>query len=101
MPREIKRAFHSAAQRYAVEIIKIGDTEVRPLPGPGPGHQPLSGVRVLDLTRVLARIVEPDTHWGRLRYLAPVVEMSATPPGSSVPPAPLGAHSPNWLTALG
>jgi crotonobetainyl-CoA:carnitine CoA-transferase CaiB-like acyl-CoA transferase len=34
-----------------VEIVKIGDTPARPLP---PGARPLSGVRVLDLTRVLA-----------------------------------------------
>ena len=33
------------------EIIKIGDAPPRPLPG---GDRPLSGVRVLDLTRVLA-----------------------------------------------
>lgn len=34
-----------------LEIIKIGDAPVEPLP---PGTRPLSGVRVLDLTRVLA-----------------------------------------------
>jgi hypothetical protein len=33
------------------EIIKIGDAPVKPLP---PGDRPLSGIRVLDLTRVLA-----------------------------------------------
>ncbi len=35
----------------AVEIIKIGDAPPRPLPV---GDRPLSGVRVLDLTRVIA-----------------------------------------------
>ena len=35
----------------AVEIIKIGDAPPRPLPA---GTRPLSGVRVLDLTRVIA-----------------------------------------------
>jgi crotonobetainyl-CoA:carnitine CoA-transferase CaiB-like acyl-CoA transferase len=34
-----------------IEIVKIGDAPARPLP---PGSRPLSGVRVLDLTRVLA-----------------------------------------------
>jgi crotonobetainyl-CoA:carnitine CoA-transferase CaiB-like acyl-CoA transferase len=40
-----------------VELIKIGDSPAQPLPGPRanqPGARPLSGVRVLDLTRVLA-----------------------------------------------
>ncbi len=35
----------------AVEIIRIGDAPPRPLP---PGPRPLSGVRALDLTRVIA-----------------------------------------------
>src|SRR5579872_7007005 len=34
-----------------LEVIKIGDSKPEPLP---PGTRPLSGVRVLDLTRVLA-----------------------------------------------
>src|SRR4029453_4484591 len=34
-----------------VEIIKLGDSEPEPLPA---GDRPLSGVRVLDLTRILA-----------------------------------------------
>lgn len=40
-----------------VELIRIGDAAVEPLPGPAadvPAARPLSGVRVLDLTRVLA-----------------------------------------------
>jgi hypothetical protein len=39
------------AGRPVVEILRIGDAPVEPLP---PGPRPLSGVRVLDLTRVLA-----------------------------------------------
>ena len=35
-----------------LDIVKIGDAPARPLPSGGP--RPLSGVRVLDLTRVLA-----------------------------------------------
>jgi len=34
-----------------LEVVKIGDSKPEPLP---PGNRPLSGVRVLDLTRVLA-----------------------------------------------
>ncbi len=34
-----------------LEIVKIGDSDPEPLP---PGDRPLSGIRVLDLTRVLA-----------------------------------------------
>jgi crotonobetainyl-CoA:carnitine CoA-transferase CaiB-like acyl-CoA transferase len=40
-----------------VECLRIGDAAPEPLPGPAagePGARPLSGVRVLDLTRVLA-----------------------------------------------
>jgi crotonobetainyl-CoA:carnitine CoA-transferase CaiB-like acyl-CoA transferase len=40
-----------------VELLRIGDAERTPLPGPpadAPGARPLGGVRVLDLTRVLA-----------------------------------------------
>ncbi len=39
------------AARPVVEIIKTGDSPPEPF---GPGDRPLSGVRVLDLTRVLA-----------------------------------------------
>jgi crotonobetainyl-CoA:carnitine CoA-transferase CaiB-like acyl-CoA transferase len=45
------------AQVPVVEILRIGDADREPLPGPRAGVQgarPLSGVRVLDLTRVLA-----------------------------------------------
>ena len=40
-----------------VEVLRVGDAEPTPLPGPrarAAGARPLSGVRVLDLTRVLA-----------------------------------------------
>ncbi len=39
------------AGRPPVEVRRIGDAPARP---PGPGERPLSGVRVLDLTRILA-----------------------------------------------
>ncbi|AJY77735.1 acyl-CoA transferase [Paenibacillus beijingensis] len=39
------------ASRPVVEITKLADGDPEPLP---PGSQPLSGVRVLDLTRILA-----------------------------------------------
>jgi crotonobetainyl-CoA:carnitine CoA-transferase CaiB-like acyl-CoA transferase len=39
------------ASRPVVEITKIGDSAPEPLPG---GTEPLSGIRVLDLTRILA-----------------------------------------------
>lgn len=39
------------AQRPVIEIIKIGDSPPEPVPE---GDRPLSGVRVLDLTRILA-----------------------------------------------
>jgi hypothetical protein len=45
------------AQVPVVEILRLGDADREPLPGPRAAEQgarPLSGVRVLDLTRVLA-----------------------------------------------
>ncbi len=45
------------AQVPMVEILRLGDADPEPLPGPRAGERgarPLSGVRVLDLTRVLA-----------------------------------------------
>ena len=45
------------AQVPVVEILRLGDAPPEPIPGPRAGEQgarPLSGVRVLDLTRVLA-----------------------------------------------
>ena len=41
----------SVAEQPLLEILKIGEAKPEPLP---PGARPLSGVRVLDLTRVLA-----------------------------------------------
>ena len=40
-----------------------------------------------------------DTAFGRLRHLAPVAQMSATPPHWALPTAPLGSHPPEWSTA--
>ncbi|MFK8851015.1 CoA transferase [Streptomyces sp. Ac-502] len=42
------------AARPVVEITKIGDSAPEPLPGGARASEPLSGVRVLDLTRILA-----------------------------------------------
>ncbi len=46
------------AGKPIVEIIKIGDSAPEPFPsvdhGAGDEHRPLSGIRVLDLTRILA-----------------------------------------------
>jgi crotonobetainyl-CoA:carnitine CoA-transferase CaiB-like acyl-CoA transferase len=39
------------AKKPIVEVIKIGDSDPEPLPA---GDRPLSGIRVLDLTRILA-----------------------------------------------
>lgn len=41
----------AAAAEPALELVRIGDAPVQPLPA---GDRPLAGVRVLDLTRVLA-----------------------------------------------
>ncbi|HSH92379.1 MAG TPA: CoA transferase, partial [Ramlibacter sp.] len=41
----------AALEEPVLEIVRIGDAPAQPLPA---GDQPLSGVRVLDLTRVLA-----------------------------------------------
>lgn len=37
-----------------------------------------------------------DTPWGRLGYLGPVADMSATPPGWTLPSTPPGSHPPAW-----
>lgn len=44
---------------------------------------------------------EADTAHGRLRHLAPVAEMSATPPRWALPSPPLGAHPPEWVDDAG
>lgn len=41
----------AVAAQPLLEIVKIGDAPAQPLP---PGERPLAGIRVLDLTRVLA-----------------------------------------------
>lgn len=42
---------------------------------------------------------EVDAPDGRIRYLAPIVRMSETPPRWDRPPVPLGYHRPAWPTA--
>jgi hypothetical protein len=41
-------------------------------------------------------LAETDSPAGRIRYLKPVLELSATPPYWSRPPVPLGTHAPAW-----
>lgn len=42
--------------------------------------------------------VETDTAWGRLRHLAPAIELSETPAYWARPPAPLGSHPAAWMS---
>jgi hypothetical protein len=35
--------------------------------------------------------------FGRIRFLAPALAMSVTPPRWDLPPAPSGTHEPAWL----
>lgn len=41
-------------------------------------------------------LAETDSPAGRIRYLKPVLELSATPPYWSRPPVPLGTHASAW-----
>ncbi|MDQ0496339.1 CoA transferase [Paenibacillus brasilensis] len=67
------------ASRPVVEITKIADSAPEPLP---PGAQPLSGVRVLDLTRILAG---PTAGIGMAEHGADVLMVTA-PHLPQVPP---------------
>jgi crotonobetainyl-CoA:carnitine CoA-transferase CaiB-like acyl-CoA transferase len=42
---------------------------------------------------------EMDAPDGRIRYLKPVLELSATPPYFARPPVPLGYHRPAWTSS--
>ena len=44
-------------------------------------------------------LVTTDTPFGRLRHLAPVAEMTATPPHWELPTTPLGVDPAEWATA--
>lgn len=57
----------------------------RDLPDPGPED-------VADL------MIESEGPFGRVRHLAPAIEMSETPPHWARPVAPLGHHEPVWPT---
>lgn len=54
-----------------------------------------------ELTREKARpwTVETQTPWGRMAHLAPVVQMSQTPPRWRLPSPKTGADVPQWLPA--
>jgi crotonobetainyl-CoA:carnitine CoA-transferase CaiB-like acyl-CoA transferase len=45
---------------------------------------------------VASHLMESDTPFGRLRHLAPAIELSETPPFWARPTAPLGTHEPVW-----
>ncbi len=45
---------------------------------------------------VATRLIESDTPFGRLRHLAPAVELSETRPHWARPVVPLGSHPPAW-----
>jgi crotonobetainyl-CoA:carnitine CoA-transferase CaiB-like acyl-CoA transferase len=66
--------------------------------GMGPACDPDAATGLGDLTPWMT---ETDTALGRLRHLAPVAEMSATPPRWALPSPPLGAHPPEWLPGRG
>jgi crotonobetainyl-CoA:carnitine CoA-transferase CaiB-like acyl-CoA transferase len=38
-----------------------------------------------------------ETEWGAVTHLAPLLQLERTPLGYARPPAPLGAHAPEWL----
>ncbi|MEN2416557.1 CoA transferase [Streptomyces rimosus] len=67
------------AARPVVEITKIGDSAPEPLPD---GSEPLAGIRVLDLTRILAG---PTTALGMAEHGAEVLMITA-PHLPQVPP---------------
>ena len=49
-----------------------------------------------ELEPLFAEMDAPD---GRIRYLKPVLELSATPPYFDRPPVPLGYHPPAWTSS--
>jgi len=49
-----------------------------------------------ELAPLLGEMDAPD---GRIRYLKPVLELSATPPYFDRPPVPLGYHPPAWTSS--
>lgn len=45
---------------------------------------------------VAPHLMESDTPFGKLRHLAPAIELSETPPFWARPAVPLGTHAPRW-----
>jgi crotonobetainyl-CoA:carnitine CoA-transferase CaiB-like acyl-CoA transferase len=50
----------------------------------------------LDPAHLGSYLVETDTPQGRLRHLAPVLQLSETPPRWDRPAVPLGTHAAAW-----
>jgi crotonobetainyl-CoA:carnitine CoA-transferase CaiB-like acyl-CoA transferase len=75
-----------------VEVVKIGESESRPLPA---GPRPLAGVRVLDLTRILAGPVSGRTlaeHGADVLHIAGPHVPSVPPYVLAVNPGKLSAY---------
>ncbi|MFC1953948.1 CoA transferase [Chloroflexota bacterium] len=53
--------------------------------------------RMLPPEEISRLVVETDTSFGRVTHLAPVLQLSETPPQWSLPIVPLGTHEPVWL----
>ena len=66
-----------------------------------PAHAALPEPMSLAMTRETASpwTVQTATPWGAMAHLAPVVQMSATPPHWQLPSPKTGADSPSWLVA--
>jgi crotonobetainyl-CoA:carnitine CoA-transferase CaiB-like acyl-CoA transferase len=52
---------------------------------------------ILTDTELQPLVAETETAYGRVRHLAPVVRMSATPPHWTLPTVPLGTHEAKWM----
>jgi crotonobetainyl-CoA:carnitine CoA-transferase CaiB-like acyl-CoA transferase len=72
----------TSLSQTAMWYQRLGDDADREAADPG------------DVTPFLAEMDTP--HHGRMRYLAPALSMSDTPPRWDLPPAPMGTHEPVW-----
>jgi crotonobetainyl-CoA:carnitine CoA-transferase CaiB-like acyl-CoA transferase len=53
--------------------------------------------RTLSPEEISKLVVETDTRFGRMTHLAPVLQLSETPPRWTLPTVPMGTHQPVWL----